>query len=145
MALSGPDDTVDDLAAVLFALDEGGLSTAAVTARITRVVTDWALTKGWSVRREARVIVDDRLGFVDLVVGRAGLAPDLAIEIDSTDKSWSVHKLRHAAAAGMRAVWIRWGDEEWAGVYHDVDVIQLPARRRSAPRPRHIGQLTLWP
>ena len=26
----------------------------------------------------------------------------------------------------MRAIWVRWGDEEWAGVYDDVDVIQLP-------------------
>ena len=145
MAMNGPDDAVDDLAAVLFALDEGALSTAAVTARITSIVTDWALAKGWTVRREARVSVDDRPGFVDVVVGRGASGPHLAIEIDSTDKAWSVEKLRHAAAAGMHAIWIRWGDEEWAGTHADIDVIQLPARRQSASRTRPSSQLTLWP
>ena len=151
MAMSRSDDSIDDLAAVLFALDEGGLSTAAFTARITRTVTDWALARGWTVRREARVGVPDRsefdarLGFVDVIVRRGGHEPDLAIEIDSTNKPWSLAKLRHAVGAGMHAVWIRWGDEEWAGAHNDVDVIQLPARRRTATRPRSTGQLTLWP
>jgi hypothetical protein len=149
--MSSSDDTVDDLAAVLFALDEGGLSTAMVTARITRTVTDWALSRGWTVRREARVQVasgsefDARLGFVDVIVRRGGHELDLAIEIDSTDKPWSLAKLRHAVGAGMHAVWIRWGDEEWAGIHDDVDVIQLPARRRTAHRSRPTTQLTLWP
>lgn len=71
-------------------------------------------------------------------------APDLAIEIDSADKPWSVAKLRYAAAAGMIAIWVRWGDEDWAGVYDDIDVVQLRAMRRSAPRPLRNDQLTFW-
>ena len=150
-AVSSSTRVIDELASALFALDEGARSTSAVTALITREVAGWALAHGWSVRAEARVGVpsesvhDPRLGFVDVVVHRGGDAPHLAIEIDSTDKPWSLAKLRHAADAGMQAVWIRWGDEEWAGVYDDVDVIQLPARRRSAPRSRVNSQLTLWP
>ena len=69
--------------------------------------------------------------------------PDLAIEIDSADKTWSVNKLQHAARAGMRAIWVRWGDGEWAGIYQDVDVIQLPLIRRVGHRGMP-DQLPLW-
>jgi hypothetical protein len=86
-----------------------------------------------------------RLGYVDVVVQRGPALPDLAIEIDSTPKPWSVDKLRHAVAAGMHAIWIRWGDDEWAGTFDDVDVIQLPLARRAASRERVGGQLLLWP
>lgn len=105
----------DDLATVLFATDLAGLSTAAVTARITREVVAWARARGWAARTEARVDVPtgqtptEQLGFVDVVVRRADRMPDLAIEIDSADKPWSVIKLQHAAAAGMHAIWVRWG------------------------------------
>lgn len=137
---------MDDLARAVFRLDTGTLTTAAVTARITRAVVEWATARGWIARTEARVGVgeDARLGFVDVVVLRGPRQPDLAIEIDSTDKPWSVTKLRHAVAAGMHAVWIRWGDDEWAGAYTDVDVIQLPVARRSATRANNRRQMSLW-
>ncbi|MEO8625966.1 MAG: hypothetical protein ABI452_04625 [Candidatus Limnocylindrales bacterium] len=136
----------DDLAGTLFRLDPTGLATRAVTARITDAVVEWAASRGWRTRREARVGVGQatRLGFVDVIVLRQPALPDMAIEIDSTDKPWSVDKLRHAAAAGMHAIWIRWGDHEWAGVFDDLDVIQLPLTRRVAPRNLDIGQIRLW-
>ena len=142
--LSAVTDT-DDLAGALFGLDAGTLTTGAVTARITRAVIEWAAARGWAARTEARVGVgeDTRLGFVDVIVKRGSPLPDLAIEIDSTQKPWSVDKLRHAVAAGMEAIWIRWGDEEWARTYDDVDVIQLPLARRSATR-TFDGQMALW-
>jgi hypothetical protein len=87
---------------------------------------------------------DTRLGFVDVIVKRGSRQPDLAIEIDSTHKPWSVDKLRHAVAAGMEGIWIRWGDDEWAGAFDDVDVIQLPVARRSRSRARQLSQLELW-
>src|SRR4051794_30313331 len=107
-----------------------------MTARITRAVVEWALARGWAPRTEARVDAGaaERLGFVDVIVRRGNGGSDLAIEIDSTDKPWSVEKLRHAVAAGMEAIWVRWGDDFWAGAYDDVDVIQLPTLRRSARR-----------
>jgi hypothetical protein len=55
-----------------------------------------------------------------------------------------VVKLQHAAAGGMRAVWVRWGDEQWAGIYDDVDVIQLQTLRRPAFRVSPTNQLELW-
>jgi hypothetical protein len=148
--MSSSRTVIDELASVLFALDEGSRSTSAVTALITREIARWALAKGWSVQAEARVGVESgsgssaRPGFIDVIVRRGGLERDLAIEIDSTDKPWSLAKLRHAAHTGMHAVWIRWGDDVFAGAYDDVDVIQLPVRRRSSPRSRS-SQLTLWP
>lgn len=142
---------IDELATVLFGLEARAESTAAMTARITRTITQWAHGRGWTARTEARVgvaeagseAVGPRLGYVDVVVRRNGEGPDLAIEIDSADKPWSVEKLRHAAVAGMQPVWVRWGDETWAGGYRDVDVIQLPLLRRPSTGPGG-RQLALW-
>jgi hypothetical protein len=135
----------DDLARALFRLETGTLTTAAMTARITRAVVEWAAARGWATRSEARVGVgqETRLGFLDVIVKRGSRQPDLAIEIDSTHKLWSVDKLRHAVAAGMEAIWIRWGDDEWAGAFDDVDVIQLPVMRRVRAR-FQAKQMQLW-
>ena len=137
----------DDLARTLFHLETSTLTTAAMTARITRATVEWAAAHGWATRKEARVGVGEetRRGYVDVIVLRQPAAPDLAIEIDSTDKPWSVDKLRHAAAAGMHPIWIRWGDDEWAGAFHDIDVIQLPLMRRARSRAVAAAQVELWP
>ena len=139
----------DELATVLFALDTASLTTSAVTARITRTIVAWAVAHGWSVRNEARVDVAARTGrqrgYMDIVIRRDGQAQDIAIEIDSAAKPWSLDKLRHAASAGMHAIWIRWGDEIWAGAYDDVDVIQLPQTRKPGSRAGTNLQQPLWP
>jgi hypothetical protein len=143
-------EDVDDLAGTLFGLDLEGLSTGATTAAITHAILRWALARGWPVRTEARVgprlgsTTDPRRGYIDAIVRRGGGRPDLAIEIDSTDKHWSLVKLHHAAEAGMDALWIRWGDDDWAGAYDGVDVIQLPALRRQARRAREASVIRLW-
>jgi hypothetical protein len=139
----------DELATILFALDTRSLPTAATTAHITRAIVEWAVARGWSVRNEARVNVAaaadrSQTGYVDIVIRRGRSASDVAIEIDSTDKAWSLVKLRHAVAAGMDAIWIRWGDEEWAGAHDDVDVIQLPVTRTAGAR-RKADIRPLWP
>jgi len=141
----------DDLAAHLFALESRSMTTGAMTTHMTRAILAWAVGKGWLVRTEARVIAPSEtggealIGFLDIVIRRGDALPDVVIEIDSTDKKWSLAKLRHAARAGMHAIWIRWGEETWAGAYADVDVIQLPVERRPASRPGTVGQLTIWP
>jgi hypothetical protein len=143
-------NVVDDLATVLFALEEDPLATRDMTAKITRQIVEWAVQCGWSVRTEARVRAmsearsDPALGYLDVIVRRRDGEPDLAIEIDSADKPWSVDKLRHAVAGGMQAIWVRWGDDAWAGIYDDIDVIQLPIRRRPAFRTTADDQLPLW-
>ena len=143
-------DVIDDLATTLFALETGTLPTDAVTALITREIVKWAVRRGWTARTEARVMLPQgpagaiRAGFVDVIVRRGDGTPDLAIEIDSADKPWSVTKLRYAVAGGMHAVWIRWGDHEWAGIYDDVDVIQLPVARKPGSRRISDDQLAFW-
>src|SRR5215831_14117164 len=113
-------DFTDSLATELFALELARLTTAAVTAAITRAIVRMARSHGWQVRTEARVEVPllvgvaEQLGFVDVLISRGHEFGDVAIEIDSTDKLWSVVKLQHAAAAGMHAIWVRWGDGAWA-------------------------------
>lgn len=143
------DDTVDELAELMFEFDPGGRTTAQVTREITRIIVTWAQARGWTARTEARVEVPglsaaSRSGYVDVLVLPGGGRPCVAIEIDSADKPWSLEKLRHAAAAGMRPIWIRWGDHEWASGHADVDVIQLPAQRRPA-RTGIPAELSLWP
>jgi hypothetical protein len=142
-------DPVDELATALFGLKVEGRSTAQVTAYITREIINWAVAHGWSPRTEARVHApssagDARLGFVDVIVRRGSGVPDVAIEIDSADKPWSLDKLRHAAAAGMHAIWVRWGDDEWAGAYQDIDVIQLRLLRLPRSLAGTDDQLALW-
>ena len=140
---------IDELATRLFRLDLQSLATREVTARITGEIVAWAMGRGWSPRTEARVLAGDvaerasRLGYLDVVVRRGPGQTDLAIEIDSFHKPWSLDKLRHAAAGGMDGIWIRWGDDEWAGVYEDVDVIQLYTYRVTASRSTRVGQLEL--
>jgi hypothetical protein len=138
----------DELATLLFGLELGGLATDAITARITQEVVSWAVARGWAVRAEARMLfprspVALQSGFVDVLVRRPYPDPHIAIEIDSTDKSWSLAKLQYAASHGMHAIWVRWGDDAWAGVHSDVDVIQLMARRRPDRRLRESDQLML--
>jgi len=142
------DRAIEEIARLLFAYEPGARSTRQVTADLTSVVVAWAADRGWTARTEARIEVPEadaaRLGFVDVVIARGHGLPALAIEIDSADKPWSIVKLHYAAAAGMRPVWVRWGDNKWAVEYTDVDVIQLPCARRPADR-RPEAQLGLWP
>jgi len=139
----------DELATVLYELTTDRLVTADITAAITRHIVHWAHARAWSVRTEGRVDVHgpadakQRLGFVDVLIRRGDPYPDVAIEIDSADKPWSVVKLQHAAACGVHAVWVRWGDDSWAGIYDGIDVIQLPAIRRTRHETR-TDQLSLW-
>ncbi len=137
----------DALAEMLFALECGRLTTAAMTRAITRAIVVWSHGQGWSVRPEARVEVralpSRQLGFVDVLICRGAPHPDVAIEIDSTDKPWSVVKLQHVAAAGMHAIWVRWGDDAWAGTYDDLDVVQLRVARRVRHAPPD-AQTTIW-
>jgi hypothetical protein len=142
-------DVIDELAGVVFSLETARLSARGITARVTSAVASWALTKGWSARTEARIEIrapDGRLrdhGYIDLIVYRGPDAPDLAIEIDQTDKPWSVAKLQYAMALGMEAIWIRWSGAEWTEV-EGVHVIHLPEVEKTAARRRVPAQLSFW-
>lgn len=144
-----PIEVIDELAALVFSLDTTRLSARAITTRVTSAIASWAVAKGWSPRTEARVemrAVDGSLqdyGYIDLIVHRGFGETDIAVEIDQTDKPWSVAKLQYAMALGMEAVWIRWSGSDWTDV-DGVHVIHLPeVEKKTAPRSAP-AQLSLW-
>jgi hypothetical protein len=143
-----PDGIADELADLLYRVDASALPTAGATRHITHAIAGWAVERGWRVRREVgvSVIVDsaERRGFYDLVIDPGGEIGPIAIEIDSTDKAWSLEKLRHAASHGMCAIWVRWGDEGWAAAEEQVYVIQLPPSRRPPERANRPLQEPIW-
>ena len=146
---AGHGGAIDELAALVFSLDTRHLSARAITARVTSAIASWAVTKGWSPRGEARVELrtpDGTLrdyGFIDLIVHRGLGEADLAVEIDQTDKPWSVAKLQYAMALGMEAVWIRWSGADWTDV-EGVHVIHLPEVKKEPTPRRAPAQLSLW-
>ena len=140
---------VDELAEVVFKLDTRGLSARAITARVTAAIVEWASANGWAVRTEARIEIGrphaafGDYGYMDAIIHRAAGEPDIAIEIDQTDKPWSVAKLRYANALGMEAVWIRWSGSSWTDA-EGVHVIHLPELERERLPTKRSSQLTLW-
>lgn len=86
------------------------------TAALTEAIVRWACARGrgerrWKCHREVFVPViregGTLSGIVDLVVERPGV-PDLVIEIDSANKTWSAEKLRFVHQAGGVPIWVRW-------------------------------------
>jgi hypothetical protein len=146
--VTSSDEIADELADVVYRLDAIALPTAQKTRHITQEIARWAVERGWRVRREAGMRLCtgglERRGFYDLVIDAGGASAPIAVEIDTTDKAWSLEKLRHAAASGMCAIWIRWGDEGWAEVDDEVYVIQLPPSRRPQDVSRRTEQMPIW-
>lgn len=140
---------VDELARIAFSVDTSGMSAKAITALLTREIVTWALSKGWSVKTEARVEPSrvprrrTEYGYIDVVVRPGEGLPDLAIEIDQTDKPWSIAKLQYAMALGMEAVWIRWSGADWIDV-EGIHVIHLPETDRRLLQRTAPAQLRLW-
>jgi len=139
----------DDLARLCFSVDVSGLSARGITARLTREIVAWSLANGWSTKTEARVVLSapgQRIrdyGYIDVIVKRGDGAPDVAIEIDQTDKPRSVAKLQYVMSLGMEAVWIRWSGAEWTDV-EGVHVIHMPEVQKE-PAPRLApAQLSFW-
>ena len=98
-----------------------------ITAEVTKQTTKWAQSQGWSVQLEVlsraiRTLPNGNKyrGYLDMVCSRPG-RPPIAIEIDRSNKNWSVEKLTGEVEAGSIALWVR-----WRGVMIDVpDTIGL--------------------
>lgn len=87
------------------------LATAHRTRLITQTVCDWLRAQGASSQREAVVpISENGAGHSRIdIVALCQPMHDIAIEIDSTHKAWSIEKLRYAQQFGAAAIWIRHG------------------------------------
>lgn len=135
----------DALQAALLSLDLNGLSsrqvTTALTAEVDRVLGDTGLG---SVVREfptyGRVQppsgATPRVGHLDFAIVEAERVV-LAVEIDRSDKKFSLTKLCHFQDRGAACIWIRWGTDPKVRVPDGVELIYVPlGREASGPKRR---------
>lgn len=111
--------------------------TKACTAALTEEIERIAVAQHAEVERERAIDcfrASFRQGKPVQKQGRLDLVatfPDgstLAIEIDRAFKNWSARKLRHAKAAGMVELWIRWsGAYTWLS---DIKVLNVNYAQR---------------
>ncbi|WP_051966928.1 hypothetical protein [Kitasatospora mediocidica] len=125
-----------------------GLTGARATQCISVAVAQWARASGWRTRWEAPIRYIDppreqRGGcriywsppwsaYLDLRLIR-GSDPPVAVEIDRTDDSTAVDKLRDEALRGHPALWIRWHGTLRAELPAGVARLHLPARSTRPP------------
>lgn len=62
-------------------------------------------------------------GYLDVVLEKGN--EGFAVEIDSSNKKWSLQKLIHAHSLGYRPIWIRWCVPIRISVPEDVYLINL--------------------
>ncbi|MDQ8707575.1 hypothetical protein RCO28_34655 [Streptomyces sp. LHD-70] len=125
-----------------------GLTGKEATRSITRAVAEWSMASGWRTRCEApmRYIDPPRLqtggcrgywsppwcAYLDLRLRRKD-GPPIAVEIDRSDDSTAVDKLRDEALRGRPALWIRWHGALRAEVPAGVARLHLPTRSSTSP------------
>ena len=109
------------------------------TFELTRFIYKWSLSHGFHCEREV-YLGSDRIsrktgrayrGFLDFVIGHW-----LAVEIDSSNKRWSLAKLEDAAQRGYVPVWIRWSTPQKLHVPSYIHLILLPSRTRLKTKTR---------
>ncbi|MGW4806278.1 hypothetical protein [Kitasatospora sp. NPDC004272] len=124
------------------------LTGARATESISIAVAQWAVAAGWKTRWEAPIRYIDppraeRVGcricwsppwsaHLDLRLVR-GDGPPIAVEIDRTDDSTAVDKLRDEALRGHPALWIRWHGALRTELPAGVARLHLPARSTRPP------------
>ena len=118
-------------------VESNGENTRACTAALTAKIEEMAISRGASVRREHAIDcfrASVRRGKAVMKQAHLDLHATfsdgsmLAVEIDTNFKAWSARKLRHAKAAGMIELWIRWsGEYTWAS---DIEVLNVSSAQR---------------
>ena len=97
------------------------------TRFLTARVIDFARMYGFSYQTEISLGLkrptSDRRGYLDFVLEKDN--ERFAIEVDSSNKRWSLQKLRHARSLGYGPIWIRWCVPIRIAVPEDVYMIDL--------------------
>jgi hypothetical protein len=90
------------------------LSRSAVTELLTDHVAAWGRSHGFDIQTEVEGVATKRksygrhIGLLDvLCTHRSG--QQIAVEIDNTNKVWSIEKLAAEADSGKLAIWVKWG------------------------------------
>ena len=121
----------------LLTLDLSGLSSRQVTADITAHVYGvlFELGMGKVVRElstggrlQPPSSAPPRNGYVDVAVVR-GAEVVLVVEIDRSDKRFSLTKLEYFLSHGSQAIWIRWGRATQLDVPAGIELIEIPFKR----------------
>jgi hypothetical protein len=81
------------------------------TEFITSSIESFARSRGLACEREVFLGLnrktDGYKGLIDVIIKRPEGMP-YAIEIDSSNKRWSLEKLLHAHSIGYVPIWVRW-------------------------------------
>ena len=109
------------------------LSRSAVTEHLTAQVVAWAEAHGFEARTEVEAVATKRkpygrnIGVLDvLCTHRTG--QQVAVEIDHTNKVWSIEKLAAEADNGKLAIWVKWGSPASLSLIPEkVGVVELAA------------------
>ncbi|MBF6215779.1 hypothetical protein IU487_32800 [Nocardia puris] len=124
-----------------------GLSAREATALITEQTVRWAHANGWTVDLEREALIARRTGrrmyhgHLDVFCWRDDHLPCIAIEIDRSNKRWSVEKLLAEADTGNIALWVRWYGTTRIVLPNTVGLVDISAtaafeRPRREPRRR---------
>ncbi len=121
-------------------LDLDGLPNTGITARIStevaRVLAESGLGKVYRElstgdRLQPPTSSAPRRGYVDFAVIRADVVV-LVIEIDRSDKRFSLTKLEHFRERGAAVIWVRWGKPTRLQVPDGVELVEIPVPSKSA-------------
>ena len=97
------------------------------TRFLTARVIEFSQMYGFSYQTEVSLGLkrptSDRRGYLDFVLEKDN--ERFAIEVDSSNKRWSLQKLLHARSLGYGPVWIRWCVPIRITVPEDVYLIDL--------------------
>jgi hypothetical protein len=123
----------------LLTLDLSGLSSQQVTidisAEVNRVLFGLAMGKvvrelSPGVKLQPPSAAAPRNGFVDFAIVR-GAEVVLVVEIDRSDKRFSLTKLEYFLNRGSQAIWIRWGRATQLDVPVGIELIEIPVKKRT--------------
>jgi len=72
---------------------------------------------------------DGRKGLVDIII-KSSDGRRYAIEIDSSNKKWSLEKLLYAHRTGYMPIWVRWCNEININIPAVINLIDLTNKQR---------------
>ena len=103
------------------------------TEFITSSIESFAHSQGWACEREVflglKRKTDGYKGLIDIIIKRPEGMP-YAIEIDSSNKKWSLEKLLHAYRKGYVPIWIRWCTKINIKIPSVINLIDLTDKQR---------------
>jgi hypothetical protein len=98
------------------------------TELLTSSIEKFACEQKYECEKEVflglRRKTDGRKGLVDIII-KSPNGKQYAIEIDSSNKKWSVEKLLYAYKTGYVPIWVRWNAEINIKVPEVINLIDL--------------------